>query len=150
MTRPPGALRAIAISGAAFAGGFLAGGAGWWAIVLISRGGARASGADWQATVFVVGWVIAFQAIGNALVFAALTALSRRWRGRTPRRLAVASALLGAVAVTLSWTGLAMVVLSPIRAAVGVTMAQWLWYAMPALLAVVMAVALAGRSRTRS
>lgn len=145
MTPKPGALRAVLISGAGFAGGFLAGGAAWWAMVLSSRAGAQASSADWLASAAVVAWVIGFQAIGNALVFAALTALSRRWRARTPRRLAIASALLGVVAVTLSWTGLAMVVLSPIRGALGVTVAGWLWYAMPALLAAALAVALAGR-----
>jgi hypothetical protein len=46
VTREPGALRAVLLSGAGFAGGFLAGGAAWWAMVLSSRAGAQASSAD--------------------------------------------------------------------------------------------------------
>ena len=150
MTPDGGALRAVLTSGAAFAAGFIGGGAAWWTIALTGGAAAGSSSGGWLDSSALVAWLIGFQAAVNALAFAALTAFSRRWRRQAPRHRAVVSALLGAVAITLSWTGLTMVVLGPARAALGVTVALWLWYALPGLIAGAVALALAGGHGARA
>ena len=70
-----------------------------------------------------------------ALAYAAITAASRNWRQRSPRQVALLSALAGALAQILHWTGLALIVLAPLTHRVPHHFSMALGVAMPGVVA---------------
>ena len=57
-------------------------------------------------------YFVGVYALSSAVGYAAVTATSRNWRERIPRRAAAISVAVGIVAQVLNWTGLAIVALA--------------------------------------
>jgi membrane-associated HD superfamily phosphohydrolase len=98
------------------------------------------------ANAAMAGYLVAVQAGFNASAFLAVGALSSRWRHLARLRRVVAAACLGVAAFLVNWLGVLwwwILIARPLATVVGAGHTVWLMFALPGLLAGVLAIALA-------
>ena len=128
---------------AAFLGGYLLVGVVFLgAGLLLGRARADPLG-ELLANVAMAGYLLAVLALLNTLAFLAVCAVSPRWSHVTRALRGVAAACLGVAAHLVNWLGLWALVAGPLASVLGAGNAAWLMFALPGLLAGVLAVALA-------
>ena len=100
----------------------------------MNRAPAPATPASTLDEILLLLYYVGVYAVCSAAGYAAVTATSRNWRGRVPRRAAAISAAVGIIAQVLNWTGLAIVALVPLMHILPRTVALALGTAMPGVL----------------
>ena len=118
----------------ASAGGFIAGYLMPALLFMMAGFGSRApitSGRAVGEEVMLFLYYVGVYALAGAIAYAAITAASRNWRQRSPGQVALVSALAGAFAQILNWTGLALIVLLPLTRVFPHNFAMVLGVAMP-------------------
>jgi hypothetical protein len=134
------------------AGAMIAAGLSFFAAYVLAGGGLVAAGlllgpsrgdpaAERLANAALAGYLVVVQALLNTAAFSAVSALSRAWRRRAAARRALASAVLGVAAQASNWVGV-WALAAPIISFITVVNLGWLMFAVPGVLAGLVAVLL--------
>lgn len=117
-----------------FAGGFVVPALLLSIVGYLNRAPAPATTASTLDEILLLLYFVGVYALCSAAGYAAVTATSRNWRERAPRRAAAISVPIGILAQILNWTGLALVALVPLMHILPRTVALALGTAMPGVL----------------
>jgi hypothetical protein len=102
----------------ASAGGFIAGYATPSLIVMAMGYASRAPAADAHSASLddfaMMLYLVGVYALAGTVLFAAITATSRKWRELPSRRVAAISAIAGFSGQVLNWTGLSLLIIIPL------------------------------------
>jgi len=119
---------------AGFAGGFIVPALLLSLVGYMNRTAAQTTPSSTVDEILLLLHFVGVYALCSALGYAAVTATSRNWRERVPRRAAAISVAVGILAQILNWTGLALVGLVPLMHILPRTVALALGTAMPGVL----------------
>jgi len=117
-----------------FAGGFIVPALLLSVVGYMNRVAAPTTPASTLDEILLLLYFVGVYALSSAVGYAAVTATSRNWRERIPRRAAAISVAVGIVAQVLNWTGLAIVALVPFMHILPRNVALALGTAMPGVL----------------
>jgi hypothetical protein len=131
----------------------IAGGASFFVAYVISGAALLAAGillgpshvdplADRLANAALAGYLIAVQAFINTAAFVVTSSISSNWRRLRPSRLIAVAAALGLAAQVGNWLGVWMLA-APLVGFMTVVNLAWLMFAMPGVLAGLIAIGLA-------
>jgi len=133
-----------------FAGGFIVPALLLSVVGYMNRAPAPTTPTSTLDEILLLLYFVGVYALCSAAGYAALTATSRNWRERAPRRAAVISVPVGIFAQLLNWTGLALVALVPLMHILPRAVALALGTAMPGVLCGIVVAVWSSRRPTKT
>jgi hypothetical protein len=129
------AVKGVLASGGGFIAGYFLPTIAFMIVFFIGpRSTAQARDPVLEQTLMVL-YLAGVYALAGCIFYAAITAASRNWRERAPKRVAPISALMGVVAQLLNWTGLSLIAALPVMRIFPGRVGNFVAIAMPGIIA---------------